>query len=114
LEAANVKTPEGYEKDDICKYLVSLASWHFRPFMSGYGKSGVPDIVACVPMTITPEMVGMRVGIFTSIEVKREGKAPTALQNTRMAEIKDSGGFACWGTAERVIPILKKLPYAGE
>lgn len=106
-----MRTPEGYEKDDICKYLVSQTAWHFRPFMSGYGKSGVPDIVACVPMTITADMVGMRVGVFTSIEVKREDKKPTKLQDARMDEIKYSGGFAIWGTAERVIPILKALPW---
>jgi hypothetical protein len=108
-----MKSPEAWEKDDICKYLTGLAAWHFRPFMAGYGKSGVPDIVACVPITIEAHMVGMRIGAFVSIEVKREGKEPTKLQDARMAEIKDSGGFACWGTAERVIPILKKLPYAG-
>ncbi len=106
-----MKTPESFEKDDICKYLVGIAAWFFRPYQAGYGKSGVPDIVACVPMTITQEMVGMRVGVFTSIEVKREGKEPTALQDARITEIKDSAGFATWGTAERVIPILKKLPY---
>jgi Holliday junction resolvase len=107
-----MRTPEGFEKDDICKFLVGLGAWHFRPFMSGYGKSGVPDIVACVPVMITADMVGMRVGVFTSIEIKREGKEPTKLQDTRINEIKDSGGFPCWGTAERVIPILKKLPYS--
>lgn len=106
-----MKTPESYEKDDICKYLVSIASWFFRPYMAGFGKSGVPDIVACVPMTITQNMVGMKFGMFVGIELKREGKAPTALQEARMAEIRDAGGFVCWGTAERVIPILKKLPY---
>ena len=36
---------------------------------------------------------------------------PTKLQMARICEIKDAGGFATWGTAERVIPILKKLPY---
>lgn len=107
-----MKTPESYQKDDICKYLVSIASWFFRPYMAGFGKSGVADIIACVPMTIEAHMVGMRIGVFTSIEVKREGKEPTALQDARMTEIRDAGGFACWGTAERVIPILKKLPYA--
>ena len=107
-----MRTPESFEKDDICKYLVSQAAWYFWPYQAGYGKSGVPDIVACVPLTITAEMVGMRVGVFTSIEVKREGKEPTKLQDARMTEIRDSSGFACWGTSEKVIPELKKLPYA--
>src|ERR1700675_1440389 len=103
-----MKTPEAYEKDDICKYLVGIAAWFFRPYQAGYGKSGVPDMVPCVPITIEAHMVGMRVGVFVAVEVKREGKAPTGPQTARMAEIKDSGGFACAGTAERVIPILKK------
>jgi Holliday junction resolvase len=65
--------------------------------MAGFGKSGVPDIVACIN------------GKFVSIEVKREGKEPTALQWQRMAEIDLAGGFAYWGTAARVIPLLKNL-----
>ena len=95
-----MKTPESYEKDEICKYLDSLYCWYYKPFMAGYGKSGVPDIVACIN------------GKFVSIEVKREGKEPTALQWQRMAEIDLAGGVPVWGTAARVIPILKKLPYA--
>lgn len=107
-----MKTPESYEKDDICKYLDSIGAWSFRPYMAGYGKSGVPDIIACKPLLITAHMTGMAIGAFVSVEVKREGKEPTALQNTRITEIRQAGGFATWGTAERVIPILKKLPYA--
>ena len=92
-----MKSPEGHEKAAIKKYLVSIGAWFFSPFMSGYGKSGVPDIVACVN------------GRFVSIEVKREGKEPTKLQDTRMAEIRKAGGYAVWGTAERVIPQLRRL-----
>lgn len=107
-----MKTPESYEKDEICKYLTGILSWFFRPYMAGFGKSGVGDIIACVPVVITADMVGMRLGLFVSVEVKREGKEPTAIQTARMIEISEAGGYACAGTAERVIPILKKLPYA--
>lgn len=106
-----MRTPEGFEKDDICKYLVGVCAWFFRTYAAGFGRSGIPDIIACVPIVITADMVGMRVGVFTSIEVKREGKEPTKLQDARMAEIRDSSGFATWGTAEKVIRELKKLPY---
>lgn len=94
---SKMKTAESYEKDEICKYLISQDAWFFRPFMSGYGKSGVPDIIACIR------------GRLVSIEVKREGKEPTKLQWQRIQEIRAAGGFACWGTAERVIPVLKNL-----
>lgn len=91
-----MKTPEGYEKDDICRYLASIKAWYFRPFMAGYGKSGVSDIVACVD------------GDFVSIEVKRDGREPTKLQYRRMAEVTAAGGRAFWGTAEKVVGEIEK------
>jgi Holliday junction resolvase len=91
-----MKTPEAYEKDDICKHLDTIKAWYFRPFMAGYGKSGVADIIACID------------GWFISIEVKREGKKPTKLQYRRMAEVTLAGGKAFWGTAEKVISEIKR------
>lgn len=92
-----MRTPEGYEKDDIKKYLDSLKNcWYFSPFMTGYGKSGVPDIVGCIK------------GRFFSIEVKREGKEPTPIQVNRIAEITMAGGVAFAGTADKVIPDIKR------
>jgi hypothetical protein len=102
-----MKTPEGYEKDDTAKYLDSIGAWHFRPFMAGYGKSGVADIVACIPITITLDMVGHQFGVFASLEVKREGKEPTALQNIRINDVREAYGFATWGTAARIIRQIK-------
>jgi Holliday junction resolvase len=90
-----MKTPEGFEKDDICKFLDKIGSWHFRPYMAGFGKAGVADIIACID------------GMFFSIEVKREGKEPTPRQKTRMEEIEKAGGFAVAGTAEKVIAYIK-------
>jgi hypothetical protein len=86
-----MKSPEGYEKDDICKYLDKRGAWYFRPYMAGFGKAGVGDIIACIA------------GTFWSVEVKREGKEPTVLQWTRIDEIRAAGGQATWGTAEKVI-----------
>lgn len=107
-----MKTPESYEKQAIKKFLDNISAWHFSPFMAGMGKSGVPDIVACYPLTITQDMVGMCIGVFTGIEVKRDGKEPTALQECRIADIQRAGGVGIWGTAARVIPQLRTIPYA--
>lgn len=92
-----MRSPEGHEKQEIKKYLDSIGAWHFSPYMAGFGKSGVPDIVCCLG------------GKFVGIEVKREGKAPTAIQNRTMEEISASGGIAIWGTADKVISDLKYL-----
>lgn len=86
-----MRSPEGYEKDDIKKFLNMLQCWFFSPYMRGMGKNGVPDIVGCYK------------GRFFSIEVKREGGKPTAIQSRRMQEIVDAGGLAFCGCAEIVI-----------
>jgi len=91
-----MKTPEGYEKDDICKYLDSIEAWYFRPYSAGFGRSGISDIVGCLH------------GRFFSIEVKRTEKEPTRLQEIRMEEITQAGGYAVAGDAKTVIALLKK------
>ncbi len=92
-----MKTPEGYEKDEIKQYLKQFGPsiWHFSPYMAGFGKSGVSDIVGCHLR---------HGGRMFAIEVKREGKEPTPIQNRRMAEIEAAGGKTFWGTAAKVIP----------
>ena len=89
-----MKTPEGYEKDDIKEYLEGGKPivWYFSPYMAGFGKSGVSDIVGCHKFK----------GFF-SIEVKRPLKEPTPIQWRRMGEIEAAGGKTFWGTAEKVI-----------
>jgi hypothetical protein len=87
-----MKTPEYYEKQDITAYLdgASIDIWFYKPYMAGYGKSGVPDIV------------GVYRGKFFSIEVKRPGKNPTMIQGRRMQEIAKAGGKTFWGPADKV------------
>jgi Holliday junction resolvase len=94
-----VKSPEGYEKDEICKYLDKIDVWYFRPYMAGFGKSGVPDIIGCW------------IGLLFAIEVKRPGKEPTPVQRKRMAEITEAGGMTFWGTAEKVLKEFKAWRY---
>lgn len=94
-----MKTPEGYEKEDLDKFFKPLIAagevWLFKPYMAGFGKSGVSDYIGCHRG---------HAGQMFCVEVKREGKEPTPIQNRRMAEIEAAGGKAFWGTAEKVIP----------
>lgn len=87
-----MRSPESYEKSELKLFLGSFGKdcWHFSPFMKGFGKNGVPDIVACYK------------GQFFSIEVKREGAKPTPIQLRRMKEITDAGGHTFCGTADVV------------
>lgn len=94
-----MKTPESYEKAEIDTFLKKLGPervYFFKPFMMGYGKSGVPDYCVCIT------------GAFWSFEVKRPGKKPTAIQDRRMKEVRDAGGHAVAGTAEVVIEAVTR------
>lgn len=91
-----MRTPESYEKKDVDKYLASIGAYVVKPAAFGYGKSGNADRVVCIA------------GTFWSIEVKRQGKGPTVLQQERMDEVKAAGGMAIAGTAEVVITAIEQ------
>jgi len=93
-----VKTPEGWEKQEIDKFLKALGPdivWHHKTITMGYGASGAPDYVLCLA------------GGFWGVEVKRPGKKSTPIQNRRMEAIRKAGGHAVAGTAEVVIQVLR-------
>ncbi len=96
-----MKTPESKEKAKICAYLDSIGAWYCKPATYGFGKSGTPDIIACVTSS------EFLYGRFIAIEVKREGKEPKPLQQARIAAIEYAGGVPFWGTAEKVITEMK-------
>lgn len=76
-------TPEKKVKQKVTKLLDSFGVYWFYPVATGYGSSGIPDIIACVR------------GRFVAIECKATPKnQPTALQLHNLARIKDQGGIA--------------------
>jgi Holliday junction resolvase len=76
------KTPEKVVKDKVVSVLKAEGVYYFFPATHGYGRSGVPDIIACVN------------GHFLAIECKANGGKLTALQ---VREIKHI--LACKGEA---------------
>ena len=40
-------TPEAKVKKKVYKLLKDNGAYYFSPIMGGYGKAGVPDIIAC-------------------------------------------------------------------
>tara|TARA_R100000781_G_scaffold114113_1_gene84118 strand:- start:1 stop:303 length:303 start_codon:yes stop_codon:yes gene_type:complete len=73
-------TPEAKVKKKVYKILRDNGAYYFSPIMSGYGKSGVPDIIVCYN------------GRFVGIECKVGSKKPTELQQKNLDEIESSGG----------------------
>ena len=75
-------TPEAKMKKKVDKVLKEAGVWYFAPQSGIYGKSGIPDRIACV----NGRMVG--------IEVKADpSKKPTALQQKTMRDMMNAGAF---------------------
>lgn len=74
-------TPEGKVKRRVTEILRKHGAYYFFPLTGGFGKSGVPDIVACVN------------GRFIGIECKAGKGKPTPLQSANLEQIAASGGL---------------------
>jgi len=76
------RTPEGKVKDAVTKILKERGAYYFYPVTGGFGRSGIPDIVACYK------------GWFIGIECKAGTNQPTALQRAELKKIYDANGLA--------------------
>lgn len=61
------------------------------PVQARYGRRGAPDFLCCVPVTITAEMVGQRIGVFTAIEAKSSVGVLSAHQAGFISEFESAG-----------------------
>lgn len=75
-------TPERAVKRRVTYMLEKAGAYYFYPATHGYGRSGVPDIVACLK------------GQFIGIECKAGKGATTALQERELSRIRAAGGVA--------------------
>lgn len=73
-------TPEAKTKQRVRKILDDAGAYHFNPFGGGYGRAGIPDIVACVN------------GFFLAIECKAGKGKTTALQDRELEHIRKACG----------------------
>jgi Holliday junction resolvase len=74
------RTAEGRVKDAVVKILKARGAYYFFPVTGGFGRSGVPDVVACYE------------GRFIGIECKAGTNKPTALQLAELAKIDKAKG----------------------
>lgn len=73
-------TPEVKVKKQCTALLNAHGVYYFFPVASGYGRVGIPDIIACCQ------------GHFLGIECKAGKNKPTALQEAEMLKIRNAGG----------------------
>ena len=75
-------TPEGKVKRKVVELLKKHDVWYFFPASNGFGKAGIPDIIAIAK------------GKFIGIEVKADKtKKPTVLQVKCGEEIQRADGW---------------------
>jgi hypothetical protein len=75
-------TPEVKVKQSVVKLLKHYGAYYFFSATHGFGRSGIPDITACLR------------GLFVAIECKAGKNKPTELQERELADIQAAGGVA--------------------
>lgn len=97
------KTPEKRVKDACVEVLKTFGAYYFFPVMGGYGRSGIPDIIACYK------------GYFIAIECKAGFNKTTPLQDKELAAIATAGGITLVireDTIELLQQELRRIKYA--
>ena len=74
------QTPEWRVKKAVRLMLDKLGAYHFMPPANGFGRAGIPDIIACID------------GHFIAIECKAGKGTTTALQDRELNAILNAGG----------------------
>ena len=93
-------TPEAKVKKKVKKILDDIGAYHFSPMTAGFGRSGVPDIIACYK------------GRFIGIECKAGDNKPTLLQLRNIEDIKRNQGLAIVineGNIESLLALVKEI-----
>lgn len=75
-------TPETKVKRSVTDILKKYDAYYFFPASNGFGRAGIPDIIACYR------------GQFIALECKAGKNTTTALQRRELAAIEDAGGIA--------------------
>ena len=83
-------TPEAKVKAKVVKLLKAYDIYYFFPATHGFGRSGVPDIIACFRSQ------------FVAIECKAGDNKPTALQRRELKNIMSAGGHAFVANEETI------------
>jgi Holliday junction resolvase len=93
-------TPESKVKKLVSAQLKMLGAYYFYPVTSGFGRSGVPDIVGCYR------------GRFFGIECKAGKNSLTDLQRKNLEQIQENGGVALVATETNATRMAEILSHA--
>lgn len=92
-------TPEHKVKAKVIALLKEYGAYHFCPPGTGFGRSGIPDIIVCFH------------GRFIAIECKAGKGKTTALQERELSRIEAADGIAMVAREDSIAGIAKVLDY---
>jgi hypothetical protein len=85
---SKLPTTENDVKRLVIQWFKDCAGYSFpTPPSRGMGVHGIADRIGVIPITITPEMVGKKVGIFVAIEAKKPGRRGEKLGGATQAQV---------------------------
>jgi hypothetical protein len=93
-------TTENDVKAIVKRWFDHWSAWSYAPIQNGMGVHGIPDRVGCVPIVVTQEMVGKKIGLFIAVEAKKPGRrgeenaGATGLQVSQLRGILTADGAA--------------------
>lgn len=91
---------ENHVKALVKEWYERRSAWSYAPIQNGMGEHGIHDRVGCVPITVTPEMVGKRVGLCVTVESKKPGRrgeprrGMSVHQQLQMEAVRAAGGLS--------------------
>lgn len=100
-------TPEAQVKKFVKAILAKYKIWYFMPFMSGFGRAGIPDFICCIR------------GRLLGIETKAGRGKLTRIQEIEHQKINDAGGVCIVMRLDRMqalellIHIMLRAPVIG-
>lgn len=83
-------TPEGKVKARVKALLKRFGAYYHMVVQNGMGAPSL-DFVGCHEITITPDMVGKKLGLFFAVETKAGNKDMTDRQKQTASEMRKSG-----------------------
>lgn len=88
-----VNVGTGWVGNIIRKSANTITLGNFRPLTTGVPK-GFSDLIGLTEVTITPEMVGQKIAVFTALEVKSKNGKVSPAQRSFIDMVKARGGLA--------------------
>lgn len=86
---------ENKVKKAVKKVLKNWGCYQYWPVKTSSLGAKTVDCLACAPIRITRDMVGLTVGAFVAIETKRTGiSKPTGAQSGVLRQVSKAGGGA--------------------